>query len=64
MAVKHTGKYDLDVYISALEAEIIQLKNLAADLMDLVLEMPVKHPQQDTRRKVLKAQSDQLGIYD
>lgn len=44
------------------EAENERLRNLAADLMDLVSEMPIKHPQQSTRRKILRGQCEQFGI--
>jgi len=36
--------------------EIEGLRNLCADLVDLVEEMPVKHPQQSTRRDILIGQ--------
>ena len=48
--------------VARLEAEVEGLRNVAADLMDLVNEMPIKHPQQVTRRKILAGQCRQFGV--
>jgi len=47
----------------SLELDIDRLQNLAADLMDLADEMPIKHPQQAIRRDVLRNQCRQFIGY-
>ncbi len=43
------------------EAENERLRDLAADLMELVDGMPIRHPQQATRRDILRGQCRQFG---
>jgi len=49
--------------ITEAAGEIERLRNLAADLMDLAAELPIKHPQQETRRKILRGQCEMFGVY-
>jgi hypothetical protein len=44
-------------------AEIERLRNLVSDLIDLIEEMPVKHPQQSTMRKMLRGQAELFNAY-
>ena len=46
-----------------LRAEIERLRDLAADMMGLLEEMPVKHPQQEVRRDTLRICCCANGIH-
>jgi hypothetical protein len=49
-------QHEQDARIVAYKAEIERLRNLAADLMSLLEEMPIKHPQQAEHRERLRKQ--------